>query len=119
MLTIRCGPIQERPLPISDYHRRELGGTHVNHRLSTESAVGDSLFGVNRKSHEHAQLRGWIQPDTREIAELAQTELVEELRRERPVVEEIQAGVMLHQRETPRHVDNAYKNVFREYLTKL
>ena len=83
--------------------------------MLTEPARLD-FFRLDRHLDERAQVGRRIEPEAREIPELAEPELVEQLRGKRAVVEQVQPRVMLHERQAPRGVHYTYKRMLRDDL---
>ena len=94
----------------------EYEEAHLDDFLLAQPALLHALLRVHREGDERPHIRRGIEPDAREVAELAKAELEEQLRRERAVIEEVQPRVVLHEGQTPRRVHNAHKRVFREDL---
>ena len=93
----------------------DLRDAHLDDVILTESAHLDS-FRFHRHLDERAQVRRRVEPEAREVAKLAEPELVEQLRGKRAVVEQVQPRIVLHERQAPRGVHHAYKRMLRDDL---
>ncbi len=109
------GGIGQRP-PDHDDRQEDA---HLDDVVLANPILFYTLLGVDGKRDKRAEGRRRVEPDAREVAELAKGELVEQLCRERAVIDEVQPRVMLHEGQTPRRVHNAHKRVLGEDLAEL